>query len=380
DLTFSFTNIIHQMNKCPITFLYGENGMFDRKKLFSHADYIFYVIKELSNSSNATFKRATYKDPSEFVIEGMNIRNIVIGWTTQKYDLGSTHDNGIPATVTEPLVTIDIVWLVPKAEQISNMNAFVKVFNYNVWIAVGVTLICTWLTWFLIISWKGKFTFDKLGLAFINVWSLTICGCIAQFPRSFALRITLLSYLIYVIHIQCALTSNMATILTTPRYDFQISNLEELAESGLPIYIIKSLQETQFNLNDTNHKLYTQLQKQLRPVSLSKLQKAFSRKIDVHQIRDNSMTGAYTIRLALLPDHFFAPTLNSLLNKIEESGIAVKMKNDFENEYFPKNVSKEENDEELTLPHLAFIFIFLGLGLSIACVVFCLEHVVHKFL
>ncbi|KAK5645256.1 hypothetical protein RI129_006556 [Pyrocoelia pectoralis] len=383
QVTFSFTNLIHQMNKCPITFMYAKNSIYVREKEFPTALYILYVIQELSNRRNATFQRIMYNHSLEFMISVRNKTNIVMGWATNKC-------RGF--TITEPVVEFDLVWFVPKAEQISNLNVFVHVFSCSVWVAVVVTLICTWLTWFVIISWNGKFTFEKLGLAFMNVWSLTICGSIAQFPRSFALRITLLSYLIYVIHIQCAFTSNMATILTTPRYGFQIRNLEQLAESGLPIYILKYLKMTQFNLSDTNHTLYTRLQKQLHVVSTFELIDALAgfnhyrnyaviaTKIDVYQIHDNSMTGVFTIRLALPADHYFVSTLNSLLSELVESGIGDKRKNDFERECFTKNVSMQENSEELTLPHLTFIFIFLGLGLSISGVVFCLEHVVHKFL
>ncbi|KAK5645001.1 hypothetical protein RI129_006301 [Pyrocoelia pectoralis] len=366
-VTFTFTKVIHQMNKCPITFMYARNTIYAREEEYPIARYILYVIQELSNRRNATFQRIIFNHPSEYNVYARNKTNIVMSWIPKKYRA---------YTVTEPLVKIDIVWFVPKAEQISNMNAFVQVFNWKVWVATGVTLICVWLTWFLIISWNGRFTFDKLGLAFINVWSLTICGCIAQFPRSFALRITLLSYLIYVIHIQCALTSNTATILTTPRYEFQIRNLEELAESGLPIYIVESLKISQFNMNDTNHTLYTRLQKQLHPV----LAPEFSDLIaDFNHYRNFAFI-ASAEDLPLPKDHYFAPTLNSLLSEMVESGIGDERKNYFERQCFTKTVSMQENSKEITLTHLAFIFIFLGLGLSISCVVFCLEHVVHKFL
>ncbi|KAK5640364.1 hypothetical protein RI129_011175 [Pyrocoelia pectoralis] len=397
QLTFSFTNLIHQMNKCPIQFLYTERDRYLNEEHYPDARYILYVIQELSNRRNATFQRILYNHDSELMIYARNKTNVVMTHTDKEKE----------CTATEPLVTDGIVWLVPKAEPVSDMNAVAQVFKWNVWVAIGVTLICTWLTWFLIISWNnGRFTFEKLGLAFMNVWSLTICGCIAQFPRSFALRITLLCYLFYVIHIQCALTSNMATILTRPRYGYQIRNLEELVESELPIYILESLKLYHFDRNNSDHKFYTRLQKRLHPVpdgfkfsqlivdlnhyrnyaavvlsdDVRNIAKEFSKKIDIHEIHDNSVTGDFTVRLALPKDHYFAPTLNSLLSKIVESGIDDKLKSDFEHECFPKNLSMEVNDKVLNLPHLAFIFVFLGFGLSISCVVFCLELVVHKFL
>ncbi|KAK5645244.1 hypothetical protein RI129_006544 [Pyrocoelia pectoralis] len=271
QVTFSFTNVIRQMNKCPITFMYPEKSIFIKEKSFPAALYILYVIQELSNRRNATFQRGMYKHPSEFMIYASTSKtNVAMSCTTKRKPL--------LCTVTEPLDIEDMVWFVPKAEQISNLNAFFQVFSCNVWVAVALTLICASLTWFVIISWNGRFTFtfEKLGLAFINIWSLTICGCIAQFPRSFALRITLLSYLIYVIHIQCALTSNMATILTTPRYGFQIRNLEDLAESGLPIYLLETL-KINFEQYGTNHTLYTRFQKQLHYIPRLGVQAFFGR-------------------------------------------------------------------------------------------------------
>ncbi|KAK5638336.1 hypothetical protein RI129_012631 [Pyrocoelia pectoralis] len=342
---------------------------------------VLYIINELSRHLNATFQCITFTNRKKLDNMSRNTSMIGISW-------GPFRESRY-YVMTEPLVRMDVLWLVPKAKQISNMNVCLYVFKYDVWIATSVVFICGWLTWFLILSRNGGFTFDKLCISFLNVWSLTICGnVVSQLPRSLALRILLLFYLIYVIHIQCAFTSDMSTVLTTPRYDFQIRNLKELADSQLPIYSSADCKTLYFSKNNTDWKLYTKLQKSIH-VLTSQDQKEYVNlldaeiflggKVDAYEIRDNSMISVHTIRLRLLIDHYFTTTLNIFISRMIESGIHDKRKNDFYQKYRAEKVETPQEDE-LTLKHLIFIFVILGFGLCTACMVFCFELVLNKYL
>ncbi|KAK5638516.1 hypothetical protein RI129_012811 [Pyrocoelia pectoralis] len=417
-LSLSFTNVIHQMNKCPITFQFTPGSVFQHDDnptalailyftpgtVFQYDDNptalaILYVLEELSHHLNATFQKESFIGNRNYndLIKNTSII-ILLSQTTPPGSL----------SVTEPLVRSDILWMVPIAKQIFNMNDCLQVFNYDVWIATSVVFICVWLMWFLIVSRNGGFTFDKLCISFLNVWSLTICGnVVSQLPRSLALRIILLFYLIYVIHIQCAFTSDMSTVLTTPRYDFQIRNLKDLADSQLPIYAHHDCKIGYFSKNNTDRKLYTKLQnsihgeppdeyiyhlrnldlngsyavitslEEMRPIEIN-----LNKKIEAYQIRDNIINSVYSIRFCMLIDHYFLTTLSTFISRLVESGIHDKRKNDFYNQgqYYTEKAPKMEEDDAITLKHLVFIFIFLGIGLCTACVVFCFELVLNKYL
>ncbi|KAK5638518.1 hypothetical protein RI129_012813 [Pyrocoelia pectoralis] len=330
------------------------------QKYYSIGFVVKYVLKELSHYLNATFQSSLCTDELQLDSLSRNIRMIVIS----KYNLLDNYAR------TEPLLTSDFLWFVPKANQISNMNVFTKVFNYDVWIATIVVFICVWLMWFLIISRNGGFTFDKLCVSFLNVWSLTICGnVVSQLPRSLALRIILLFYLIYAMQMQFAFTSDMSTVLTTPRYDFQIRNLDELADSQLPIYTLPLMKTMFFSENNTDRKLYTKLQNSIHGVT-------------AYEIRETLITGVSTVRLQLPFDHYFTTTFNTFLSRMVESGILEKHTNDIYHQCLVRvmKVPAMAQDDELTLKHVTFIFAFLGFGLFTGCVVFCLELVLHKYL
>ncbi|KAK5638679.1 hypothetical protein RI129_012974 [Pyrocoelia pectoralis] len=398
QLSLSFTNMIHQMNKCSIIFVFDKNDMYEDEENHPSALAVVSVIRELSNRINATFERGlVVKDGAlEDMLSLTTV--IVISWTP-------FNDRNF-YMATEPLVRSDVLWMVPKARQISNMNACVQIFNYDVWIATSVVFICVWLMWFVIISCNGGFTFDKLCLSFLNVWSLTIFGNVARVPRSLALHIILFFYLIYAINMQFAFTSDMSTVLIAPRYEFQIRNLKELADSQLPIYGPDAIKTRYFDQNNTDRKLYTKLQNSMHSVTVDQYDQRLlelhlhgnyavvtnleemrhaeissNKKVEAYEIRDNSMAGIHKIRLCLFIDHYFLTTLNTFISRMIESGIHDKHKNDFYHQHgYHREKVETMQEDELTLKHLTFIFIFFGFGLCTACVVFCFELVLHKCL
>ncbi|XP_031351678.1 uncharacterized protein LOC116176970 [Photinus pyralis] len=396
QIKFAFTKEIRQMNNCPLTFTYQKGTVYTRAERYPYVLYVLYFIQELSNHVNATFKHYAYQDFNEGYRLLKSTTHISVTWTNSillwRY------------MITGPIMTCDIVWLVPMAVPTSTMNVFLLVVTYDLWIAIVIVFICVSLTWCLIVSYSQGFSFNTLCYAFLSVWSLTISGNVSQMPRSFALRITFLCYLIYVIHVQCGLTSNMATVLTKPRIGFQIRNLEQLADSQLPIYIFKYFGKKHFPFRSTGSKLYMQLEKELRGVDetglaysvkdvsdhrncavittkedLHEIEREMSYKSGAYKIWDNSMTGAAATRFVLIADHYFTPTLNSFVSTMFESGIGNKRKLDFYKQY-PKRTEVEDiEDGELTLRHITFAFVILGCGLGISCLVFCCEHFYNKF-
>ncbi|XP_031352217.1 uncharacterized protein LOC116177388 [Photinus pyralis] len=302
----------------------------------------------------------------------------------------------------------EIIWVVPRARIVPAIRKIFLTFQPFLWFMIMVAFLVTTIVWWCILSWnKRNLNFENLAISATDVTSITIFAAAANVPGGFRLRCIFLTYLIYIIHINCGFTSNLINILTVPRYQHQINNLQELAIANLSIYMDLSLKNGYFPPNRSSCDLYQKLQRSLVPVDRGgyikvlenihehsdraliiiyqeflQYQFLMKKKLNVHLITDSSVTGRIEFALHFDQHHHFFPYLNDFLDLIRDSGIGSKQLSDYET-----NFAEERDifDVEppavvvLTLNHLSFTFALLGIGIIVSGAVFLIELVVHSY-
>lgn len=123
------------------------------------------------------------------------------------------------------------LWIVPKPQKLSNVIIIMSLFTLRVWIIVFCVLITASITFWLMSKQKHE-TIIMIESILI-VYRMTLSISIAKIPRSQLLRLLLLLYLIYAMHVNYFFQGKLSSVLTSPNYEPPVTSLDELAESGL---------------------------------------------------------------------------------------------------------------------------------------------------
>ncbi|KAK4873880.1 hypothetical protein RN001_013240 [Aquatica leii] len=296
------------------------------------------------------------------------------------------------------------VWLVPVPIRISPFKALVSVFTVDIWILIIVIMMFTAIFW-----WLGKVLLErneylkKLYFVFIEMVSATINASVSVMPQTVALKILVVSYIIYIIHIQAIYTSNLIRIFTNPPYEDSIDTLEDLANSDLTIYSSRALK--------LFYKTNTLFEVELSNKILSKLvivtnytnsieegsrfrncaiviyeQELLSHKTDVlllmKKIVDNRLTGKRHHQFFIRKGSFFLDVINRIIAIGVESGILDKAGEKIRFQV-SKIINVNENMEDsdpvvLTMEHVYVVFVLWIAGMIIAIIVFIFEKCILK--
>ncbi|XP_031349345.1 uncharacterized protein LOC116175393 isoform X2 [Photinus pyralis] len=135
--------------------------------------------------------------------------------------------------------TESYVWMGQKPHVISPSVTYFLPFKGVLWIIVIVTLIAVTLTWWLIL--RKTESSRTVTAVYVDVISLVLGVSISNEPRRIALRILVIFYLVYVIHIQTGYTSNLINILVLPKNEDSINNIDQLEKSTMEIYVQRTV-------------------------------------------------------------------------------------------------------------------------------------------
>ncbi|XP_031355768.1 uncharacterized protein LOC116180077 [Photinus pyralis] len=385
-----YTNVPMNLNECPITLGDKEWGV-----LSEHVPQMVYtiykrtIVKLLVNHYNG-----------KLIVSDRKNNQIVKSNVSFVFNQVPISNENVHS-YSSPIHKENVVWLVPRAKIIPPMEVIFVTFEKQVWILIVVSFIIVTAAWWFIMSCKQRrWNMGNMAIAMTNLTSLTILGSVAKVPKSAILCCVLITYLVYVIHINCGFTANLINILTQPQYEFQISNLKQLADSNLPIYAPDKFLEFQFHSNVTDCELYTKLKSLTVPIKSSQeyvmvflkiskhgnsalvtleehlfnMQREFSNELKVYKIIDNSITW----RINYFRNHYFGVYFENFIAAITESGIGNEIYKNLKEAFL--KVPRAEDDEKvvLTLRHLCFAFALLGLGLSLSMVVFFVELAIAK--
>ncbi|KAK4876646.1 hypothetical protein RN001_009152 [Aquatica leii] len=333
NFTINILKNYTDINKCSITFITHDANNYGLKTFFED------FFNELAKKTNGEFiKNTTVTSKAElisFMIQPMIVTSIATDSSPyiKEYDFSNT------------VIVNKIVIVVKAGDTISPVKILFVIFKTEVWIMIIVSIGITSLSlWFISSIDKQQFNISKFGKTWLDVLLATIWGYFVLVPKNIKARYIIICYLVYQIHIQTGFTSNLVTILTTPRYEPGIKNLEDLVQSNLSIIASRIYEEFYFSRAETSNNIYSKIKNQMLFIDLQynemgkllnyrncamlmmEMELGFVKfevggDIHVNRIATDLVTGNVRSSYVLSAGHFFTKTLNSFIRSMEESVI-----------------------------------------------------------
>ncbi|KAK4873610.1 hypothetical protein RN001_012970 [Aquatica leii] len=291
------------------------------------------------------------------------------------------------------------VWLVPAPIRMSPFKALVSVFTIDIWILIIGFMMFTTVFWWLVkvFSERNRY-FDKFCFVFIEMVSATINASVNVIPQLTSLKILVLFYIIYIIHIQTIYTSNLIRIFTNPPYEDPIKNFEDLSNSDLPIYcggtIKMFLKENTVHEVDLSNKILSKLMVSNDTTYIEEgvrfrncayvmyEEDLLLCKTDdlllMKKMVDNRLTGKRNHPFFVRKGSFFLEVVNRVIAIGVESGILDKAREKVRFQV-SKLITVNENMDDsdpvvLTMEHVYVVFVLWIVGMIISIIAFCFER------
>ncbi|KAF5301306.1 hypothetical protein FQR65_LT08925 [Abscondita terminalis] len=157
----------------------------------------------------------------------------------------------------------DVVWVVPTRKTIPSIEVLKIIFKVDLWIAVPLAYVLTSVVWYLLVKYFTNVS-DTFTSTLMIMWSITLFGSAERVPGSLAMKFVFIAYVVYSVHIQTAFTSNLVDILTVTQYEKGITNLDELANSDITIFMANtSLYRQSFSNRNTTNEMYNKIKEKI---------------------------------------------------------------------------------------------------------------------
>ncbi|KAF5287408.1 hypothetical protein FQR65_LT12233 [Abscondita terminalis] len=349
-------------NKCPAAFLtfFGENVTDQLTSIIPK--YIMMQLEESYNTSVSFYD--DYRDIKEYQ------KVLLIMYLTMSND--DDYDK-------VQIYSDDFVWVTPVFKK--PLVIMQNVFDDFTWIMIIILFLIITFVWWAIESITGNRS--QITTSVLEVWCLTLCGCIKLRPSQRYLRSILVLYLFCMIVIHGVFKGNIIKALTVAEYKSNIKTVADVWKSKLILISDYGIIENYFQNNMPHDVMYTKIQNKIVE-SYYGLYDAVNYKncnhltvryvveeyqaytnLKINYFVDNSLTERYRVSISLEKGHFFTDLLNKLTRSLVESGVYLKVIFDFRNKYFRQEHFEREETTQLlvlTVQHLHGAFIFLAFG------------------
>lgn len=287
------------------------------------------------------------------------------------------------------------VWFVPSSQQIAQWKNLTIIFEKEVWLAILLILIINGTVWWFVARRReNQPEFKDIILCILGSFRVLLQGSV-QNPQNVLMRVLVITWtlsclLLFTAH-QCQLTG----ILTSPLYEPQISNLEELVSSDLKYGVYPILLSLFSEANWAQRRILQNYEYcSLDTTCLDRV--AYKR--DFGTIK-NERQGKYLIpRVYSYPNgksmiygfkdfvfvvwaryythkgYPFLRRMDSILLRLQAGGFIAKWENDIVQSGKSQDIA---NHLALTLDHLQSAFYLWVIGIFTAFFVFLVENLVY---
>ncbi|XP_031349009.1 uncharacterized protein LOC116175079 [Photinus pyralis] len=399
-LSVIFDEYVRDFGRCEVITGAAQFGL---KKPFYLPDYIILSMLELIEEFlNARVIRSTDMTVKEFYELGRHNAMVIL---LVQYGLTVYVDT------SNEIWTESFIWIGPTPKVISPCVTYFIPFKGILWIIVIVTLIAVTLTWWLML-YKTESSRTVSAIS-VDVISLLLGVSISTETRRIALRILIIFYLVYVIHIQTVYTSNLINILILPKYENSINNMDQLEKSDMEIYVPESLYEYYLKNNLEHYEGikgrltvikndYTSYVKKLNHTNYF----IVGRRSQVTTFKQHASAVANYLKgkkqnfffcefsgllrqvnFAMFKGSYFLPSLNRIISYLYESGYHSWLTNSVDYTYNAEpdvrsyeiaELAQHDFQTGLKLIHVSGAFFILALGYGISVAVFLMECVIYR--
>ncbi|KAF5297681.1 hypothetical protein FQA39_LY12012 [Lamprigera yunnana] len=306
----------------------------------------------------------------------------------------SMASNGDFKDLSEPIFIYNFCW-VTFVQKVSSVYVLRYVFDKWVCTMIATAFLAITLAWCLMLKFVNKKW--NIVASVMNVWELSLSGCILNFPKPRCIKCLILFYLLFIMIIHTGFKSDLAQLLTVDHYDTTFDNLNDLVNSAQPLCTSELFLKRYFNKTDNITNMYTKVKSKIN--TYAKEQDLLKRKncttlvycrdvrrvkkannIKVHYILDNSLTGSFKMYFKIKKGHQFKSCMNTFIKRLKESGI---------HEYIVsktiepiKNYKKPKEETKLTVltvDHVYSFFVIWAIGILIAIVHDSVRYCVENF-
>ncbi|KAF5304159.1 hypothetical protein FQR65_LT08052 [Abscondita terminalis] len=389
NLSIKFVDRYWNLNKCSIIFLT------DRKDYnIPTFVYHFKFFNDLAKAVNGEFMPKYYYD------------EIKMYNNTKRYSLTMRLENGESSLyeegdISQPAIHGYFSFIVRGGKIISPIKTLFIIFSTKVWISILAAYVTTSIALWIISSVNEKIKYSQFENHLLEVYFATLWGMFLSVPRTKKIRFIILCYLVYHIHIQTGFNSRLVTVLTTPQYEPGITNLEELADAKIPLYVHSRLQRYYLLHDNNSNSIYNKIKRRIKSFDynlpqdiinkltnedcgiiitefdLRRVKRKIDEKTRINSIDATIIVGKFRAFFVLPPGNYFTKSFNLFLLGVEEFGITTRYVNEMFDGPLP-DTSDFNNVVPLNLKHLFSIFVFLIIGWSLSIVVFSVEVLVSK--
>ncbi|KAF5277805.1 hypothetical protein FQR65_LT03786 [Abscondita terminalis] len=394
DNTITFTKIIQEY---LCTFIMGWNGDLkttNRIQVFtismvSHIASILHANLSITPLTEEQHKNLSEEYSHYFVPSVFNVEADVSRTKIFFYD--------------------DIIWFGTKAEK--SIITFFIPFYAETWILIFVVFVLVLIIWWqgLLLQHYSNYKVQMFFQSFSQIGSL-LCGVSApSIPKLVCLKILILFYTFYTIHIQTAYTSDMINNLVVPTYKNVINNVYDLADSDLPIFVAYNLFEQLFYADSENFQLYTKIKKKIIPYKDNKevqncnfkkffvltqrliyvLKSTAKLKKLTNKFVSNDATGSLKLSFFVYDNPCMATSINRVITLLQEFGFDRKwyeyyyhldLANRGQEIYMFSYDTSEYTDwaEPLRLKDFVGVFTVFSVGSLTSMLIFGLEILIKK--
>lgn len=289
----------------------------------------------------------------------------------------------------------DAIWLVNQPEDLSNFKVLLSVFSLQTWLTLAFTLFITSLLWYLFAHCGEKPVYRCFHRCLIDVFHLSMNTGLHILPSSNTLRILMITYVLYSMHVNSYFLGKLGSILTHPGFEKGITNIEELAESTvvrpftyqhhrklmltLNDSIAQKLGKKVVNITSFDFISLFDYMLKYKNTSLSSYE-SIIKYYAKEQSKLKTISGRYLLNMeatyATRRGHPLLDDVNRVIKQILEMGLQKKWLSDMSIRSFEKSNGKTQI--VLSLEHLQGAFIVLLIGYSISVVIFLLEVTINK--
>ncbi|KAK4876296.1 hypothetical protein RN001_012718 [Aquatica leii] len=286
----------------------------------------------------------------------------------------------------------NVLCVFPSPKQLAPIESLRITFKTAIWVLILISFVCVAVSWWLISRYSRNEIHEDFIATLLTTYSITLLGSCNRIPTKTALRFVFITYVIYAVHIQTAFNSTLIRILTVPQYELGIQSMEELSESDIPIIISKTNYDIVRDMNVTgihkkirgkllvvdDHVTSTYTDNPLHNYPVFEFDDEFN---NVRRVWNYTLY--YTIGNTFIGTQYYTFAIYSYLHYsvdniiviLRESGLTDKVRNDFEyvnkNEENIKNANSDDDGKVvITVNHVYPIFVFWGVGITLATCAF----------
>ncbi|KAF5298327.1 hypothetical protein FQR65_LT01105 [Abscondita terminalis] len=248
DDAIAFPKTILKYGFCPFLFGWpGDSNHFNNKSRTEK--FIKSTLVEISRILHAKITIVSASEENNYNLSVKYLNYFFMSLFNMDTDFGRT----------KIFFHHDIVWFGTKAEKC--INTFFNPFCTETWVLIFVVFVLVLLTWWrgLLLENLKNYKVQTFFQSFSQIASLLFGVSIPMTPKLVCLKILVLFYFIYIIHIQTAYTSDMINNLVVPSYKNVINNVYDLADSDLPIFVDRNFSDELFYADTENFSLYSKI-------------------------------------------------------------------------------------------------------------------------